>query len=295
MAQKKGLGKGLDAFFGTDKPSEGAADNQIVLFIDINKIEPNREQPRKHFEESALNDLAASIVEFGIIQPLIVKDEKTYYSIIAGERRWRAARIAQLEKVPVIVKDYSEIEILEAALIENIQRADLNPVEEAVTYKRLADEYRLTQDQIAQKVGKSRSAIANSLRLLGLDKRVQNFIIENKLSVGHARALLAILDADAQFELAEKVIDDGLSVREIESIVRAAMNLAPEESLPEKPAKKTTKDPLYKSIESDLKTILGTKVNLKNGKNRGKIEIEYYSDEELDRLMLLFKNISRWR
>jgi ParB family chromosome partitioning protein len=266
-----------------------------ILEIDINKIEPNRDQPRKYFDEDSLSDLASSIAEFGIIQPLIVKDEMTYYSIIAGERRWRAARLAKLEKVPVIIKNYSEIEILEAALIENIQRADLNPIEEAVTYRRLADEYHLTQDQIAQKVGKNRTTVTNSLRLLALDKRVQNFIIEGKISMGHARALLPITNNDAQFELAERIIEDGLNVREIESIVRTILNPQDDshskELSPDPPSKSAADNHLYKSIESDLKTILGTKVNIKNNKNRGKIEIEYYTDDELDRLLMMFKKI----
>ncbi len=286
---KKGLGKGLDVFFDKGAPETVVDDNSSILMVDINKVEPNREQPRKYFDEEALNELSNSLKEFGIIQPIIVKKEDGYYSIIAGERRWRAARMARLAEIPVIVKEYTDLEILEVALIENVQRSDLNPIEQAVCYKRLQDEYNLTQDEIARKVSKDRSTIANSLRLLNLDKRVQNFIIENRLTTGHCRALLSISDLDLQFELAEKIIEENLSVRSVEALVKSILN--PEPKAEKKKESKPQDSHLYKSIENDLKSIFGTKVTIRNGKNKGKIEIEYFSNEDLDRLLLLIRNI----
>jgi len=306
MALKKGLGKGLDAFFNTepdDANSQGEAGQHTaaeaatgdVIQVDINKIEPNREQPRKTFEEQPLIELADSITQFGVLQPLIVKKEDGYYSIIAGERRWRAARMAKLAKLPVIIRDYTKIETLEVALIENIQRADLNPIEEALSYKRLIEEYHLKQEEIAKKVGKNRSTITNALRLLNLDPRVQNFIVEMKLSMGHARALLAIAQGEAQFELAEKVIEEGLSVREVEGLVRDLLNPTNTEAAKKEAAdvqKKAYPHSTYVTIEKDLKSIFGTNVNIREGKNKGKIEIEYYNPQELDRLLILMRRMS---
>lgn len=288
MVQKKGLGKGLESLISSNILEE---DNQSsVLEIDINKITPNKNQPRTSFNEEALNELAESIKEVGVIQPIAVKSVDEYYEIIAGERRWRAARIAGLKTIPAIVKDMEGLKALEAALIENIQREDLNPIEEALTYCRFSEEFNLNQEEIAKKVGKSRSAVANAMRLVNLDKRVITFVREGKLSSGHGRALLAIEDNDFQFELAEKIIEEGLSVRQTEELVKLASQ--PKVEVEEK---KINHNPetarIYLSIAKDLKSILGTKVNIKNGKNKGKIEIEYYSQEELDRIIGLFKQI----
>lgn len=287
MSLKKGLGKGLGALINDSSEDFDESLNNIIE-IDINKIEPNKKQPRKTFDEKSLIELADSIKEIGIIQPIIVKKENDFYIIIAGERRWRAARIAKLKKVPVIVREYDELESLEITLIENIQREDLNPLEEAFTYKRLNEEFNLSQEDIAIKVGKSRVTITNSIRLLNLDKRVQNLLIELKLTSGHARALLAITDKDKQFEVAEKIIAEQLSVRDTELLIKKYVEgLSKPKEL--KPSNENNK--IYNNIESDLKNIFGTKVIVKNGKNKGKIEIEYYSNDELDRLVCMFKQI----
>lgn len=284
MAVKKtGLGakgRGMEALINTKLDSfEKTKEN--ILEVDINNVERNPNQPRKHFKEEALEELAQSVKLHGIIQPIVVKKEKDYYVIIAGERRWRAAKIAGLKKVPVIVKPYSESEAFEIALIENLQREDLNPVEEAESYKHLLEDFNLSQEEIASKVGKSRSAVANSLRLLNLDERVREFLIEGKISNGHGRAILAIEDKDIQFETAEKVIEEELTVRETEKLVKDILEAKPEKA---KEASKF-KTGEYKRIENTLSSLLGTKVKLKAGRNKGKIEIEYYSDDELDRLL----------
>ena len=288
MPTKKGLGKGLNSLLSSNDLE--IDDDSKVLEIDINKITPNKNQPRTVFNENSLNELADSIKEVGILQPIAVKKKSDYYEIIAGERRWRAARLAGLKTVPAIVMDLEGLKALEAALIENIQREDLNPIEEALTYCRFHDEFNLNQEEIAKKVGKSRPAVANAMRLLNLDKRVQIFVKEWKLSNGHARALLAIDDKDLQFETAEKIIDDELTVRQTEELVKSLLEPKPEKEMP-----KIKHNPeaarAYLNIAKDLKTILGTKVNIKNGKNKGKIEIEYYSQEELDRLIGMFKQI----
>ncbi len=297
MAAKKGLGRGFNSLLSENAlEEETKTEGNGVLEIDINKISPNKNQPRSLFDENTISELAESIKNIGIIQPLTVKKiDDEYYEIIAGERRWRAARQAKLETVPVIVKDYSNLQAIEAALIENVQREDLNPLEEAITYNRLAEEFHLSQDAIASKVGKSRSTITNAIRLLKLDPRVQAFVRESKLSNGHARALLAIENGDTQFELAEEIIENDLSVRQTEELVKAA-NTPKEE---EKSIDSTIKNPeqirAYLNIAKDLKSILGTKVNIKNGKNKGKIEIEYYSDDELDRIVgLIKKTQTQW-
>lgn len=291
--QKKGLGMGLGALMSSNDLE--SAGNKIHE-IDINKINPNKNQPRTYFNDDALQELADSISEIGIIQPLIVKKNGEFYEIIAGERRWRAARMAGLRKVPVIVKDFDDLKTLEAALIENVQREDLNPMEEAFTYVRFADEFNLSQEEIAKKVGKSRSAVANSMRLVNLDPRVQVFVKEGKLSNGHGRTLLGIEDSELQFELAEKIIDDGLSVRQTEELVKATIeNL--NKPLEEKVEKEqTTVNPEVAReclrISNELKNIFGTKVNIKNNKNKGngKIEIEYSSVDDLDRIVGLIKS-----
>lgn len=296
MAVKKGglgpKGKGLDALFDSDikKTSKKSASADGVEMIDINKIEPNRLQPRKQFEEGALEELAASIKEFGVIQPIIVKEKDDYYELVAGERRWRASKIAGIRKIPAVVKKYDEKDIFAIALIENLQREDLNPMEEAAGYKKLAEDLSLNQEEIAKKVGKSRSAVANSMRLLNLDERVQNFVKEGKLSSGHARTLLAVEDKDAQFEMAEKILEDDLSVRNTENMVKMyAVRNANKDEKEEKPSKFNTQ--YFGDIEDKLKNILGTKVKLKNKANKGKIEIEFYSDDDLDRLMSLINKI----
>ncbi|MDR1210264.1 MAG: ParB/RepB/Spo0J family partition protein [Clostridiales bacterium] len=290
---KKGLGKGLDAYFGGAESDERAvSETPGVLEIDINKIEPNRSQPRDNFDERSLNELADSIREFGLIQPIIVRNEDGYYSIVAGERRWRAARIARLSTIPCIVRDYDELATLEAALIENIQRADLNPIEEARTYKRLSDEYGLTQEEISKKVGKSRSAVANAQRLLALDSRVQTFLTEGRISAGHARAILALESGGEQFEAAERVIEDGLNARDTEALIKELIeiktDIPPEDKPPKKPDERSV---LYKSIERDLNSIFGTRVNIRNGKNKGRIEIEFFNDDDLDRLLMMMRTI----
>lgn len=287
---KKGLGRGLSALISTEE--EIVSGSGGVMEIDINKIEPNRNQPRKRFEESALEELAASIRQFGIIQPLIVKEEDGFYSIIAGERRWRAARIAKLAEVPAIVRDYNDMDSLQIALIENLQRKDLNPIEEAICYKRLVDEFFFSQDDVSTKIGRSRSTVSYSLSLLNLDPRVQNLMAEDRLTAGHGRVLLAVKDGEKQFGLAERIIDSELSVRESERLIKAYVESLKDEDDDEVPFSKTPKRAYtYQNVETELKSILGTKVSIRDGKNKGKIEIEYYSPDELDRLLRMFKMI----
>ncbi len=294
--KKKGLGTkglGINALIHTeleDMKVSHSRKEEAVLELDLDLIEPNRKQPRKYFDETALEELAASLKTYGMIQPVVVKKSGDYYELIAGERRWRAAKIAGLQKIPVVMKEWEEGEAFEAALVENLQREDLNPMEEAESYQRLQEEFSLNQEQIAEKVGKSRSAITNSLRLLQLDSRVRNFVVENKLTGGHARSLLPISDGDIQFELAEHIIEEGLSVRAVEGLVKQHLQKA--EKAAEKPEKQTKPDEtLYRAIEDDLKSIFSTKVKLKPAgkRNKGKIEIEYYSDEDLERLLALLK------
>lgn len=290
MVQKKGLGMGLNSLLGANDIKSNDNSNK-VLELDINKITPNKNQPRNTFNDISLQELADSIKEVGVIQPITVKKVGEFYEIVAGERRWRASRIAGIKTIPAIVKDFDDLKSLEAALIENIQREDLNPIDEALTYSRFHEEFNLNQEEIAKKVGKSRPAVANAMRLLNLDKRVQTFVKECKLSNGHARALLGISDDnELQFELAEKCIEEELSVRQAEELVKFHTDIS---NKPEKPSIKHNPEiaRAYLALAKDLKNILGTKVNIKNGKNKGKIEIEYYSQDELDRLVGLFKQI----
>lgn len=294
----KGLGKGLDALIPeessrktTVKPQKEVVVEKVVkkeeVMVKISDIEPNREQPRKNFDEDSLLELAESIKQFGVIQPLIVQKKGDYYEIIAGERRWRAAKLAGLKEVPVIVKKYTEQEIVEISLIENIQRENLNPIEEAQAYKRLLTEFNLKQDEVAERVSKSRTAVTNSMRLLKLDEKVQQMVIDDMISSGHARALLAIEDKELQATLAVRIFDEKLSVREVERLVR---NLQVKE--PEKKKEQKNNSFIYKDIEEKIKSILGTKVNvIHKDNNKGKIEIEYYSNEELERLMELFETL----
>ena len=295
MAVKKsGLGprgKGLEALFESSKKEVNKKSTQhtdgTVVLLDINKIEPNRNQPRKQFQEESLEELAESIKNYGVIQPVVVKQNDDYYELIAGERRWRASKIAGLKEIPAIVKKYDDDKLFEIALAENLQREDLNPMEEAAGYSKLSTDFNLSQDEIAKRVGKSRSAVANAMRLLNLDSRVQELVKNGKLSSGHARSILPIENGDEQFELAEKIIDEELSVRETESLVKRLLEKKPEAA--EKKSKFNTEG--YNKLEENLRDILGTKVKLKSGKNKGAIEIEYYSDEDLDRIMTLMNKI----
>ncbi len=304
-ARKSGLGKGLDSLIPMGMELEGiqksapkkaetpkteeqelkAEESQV--FLKISQIEPNRDQPRKQFDEDALTELADSIKQYGVLQPLIVQKKGEYYEIIAGERRWRAAKLARLKEVPVIIKDYTPQEIMEISLIENIQREDLNPIEEASAYQRLIDEFHLKHEEIAERVAKSRSAITNSMRLLKLDKRVQMMLVEGEISGGHARTLLALEDQELQFTAAERIIEHKLSVRETEKLVKDL--LKPKKSGKEQNVPDEATALIYKNLEEKIRGILGTKVSInRKDENRGKIEIEYYSMDELERLMDLF-------
>jgi len=289
----RGLGKGLDSLIpnavGESKIKKEESMNQNKseeavkpeTLVKITMVEPNREQPRKNFDEDALMELADSIKQFGLLQPILVQDRKDHYEIIAGERRWRAAKLAGLKEVPVIIKNLSEQEIVEISLIENIQRENLNPIEEAQAYKRLLNEFNLKQDEVAERVSKSRTAVTNSMRLLKLCDEVQQMVINEMITTGHARALLAIEDAEQQYSIAQKIFDEKLSVREVEKLVK---NL----NKPEKPKKEENKalEVIYNDIEEKLKESLSTKVAISSkGNGAGKIEIEFYSHDDLDRLV----------
>lgn len=290
---KKGLGKGLDSLIPkideeelkiVNKNNNNKKNSNGIIEIKLTEIEPNRSQPRKAFNEDALIELSDSIKQYGVIQPLVVQKKGEYYEIIAGERRWRAAKLAGIKKVPVIIKDYSEQEVVEIALIENIQREDLNPIEEAMAYKRLLTEYNLKQDQVAERVSKSRTAVTNSMRLLKLSDEVQQMVIEDLISSGHARALLAIEDKNLQLQIATKIMDEKLSVRETEKLVKSI--LKPKKVKEEEVVKNSF---VYEDIENKIKDIVGTKVKINHKNNgKGKIEIEYYSDTDLERLLDLF-------
>lgn len=291
----KGLGKGLDSMIPPKRTARAQAQDSAAnknanksgeVILKINDVEPNKNQPRRTFNEDSLIELSESIKQHGIVQPLVVAKQKDYYEIIAGERRWRAAKIAGLKEVPVIIKDYSPQEIMEVALIENIQREDLNPIEEAKAYKNLIDEYNLKQDQVAEKVSKSRTAVTNALRLLKLDDRVQEMLINENISSGHARALLGLDDAEKQYNIATQIFDEKLSVRETEKLVKQINR--PEQ--PPKPKKELKNDFVYRDIEEKLKEKIGTKVKInRKTEDKGKIEIEYYSPEELEKILAYFK------
>ena len=320
--RKNGLGRGLDAFFPdrtsvvkeparktitktvkTEKKSDVAekqtnptvakkqtADSKTgAMIVKISSVEPNMDQPRKQFDEDALMELSESIKQYGVLHPLLVSDKKDYYEIIAGERRWRAAKLAGLTEIPVIVKEFSEQELVEISLIENIQREDLNPVEEAMAYKRLIDEFHLKQDEIAERVGKSRTAVTNAMRLLKLSEKVQQMLIDEMITAGHARAILSIADKEKQESIAMKVFDEKLSVGKTEALVKRMLE-------PPKTAKKSkfssAEDAIYESLEEKMKSIMGTRVQIHRKKNdKGKIEIEYYSKDELERIIDLFESI----
>ena len=299
VAKKSGLGKGLDALIpaGNKRTVEKKNSEPVIIekvvekkgveTLKITEVEPNREQPRKNFNEDALLELADSIKQYGVIQPLIVQKKADHYEIIAGERRWRAAKIAGIKEIPVIIKDYSDQQVMEISLIENIQREDLNPIEEAMAYKNLMEEFHLKQDEIAEKVSKSRTTVTNSMRLLKLDKRVQQMMIDDMISAGHARTLITIEDPDAQYNIATKIFDEKLSVRETEKLVKLLQK-------PEVKKEKIEKvnSFIYKDIEEKMKAILGTKVTVDHkSNNKGKISIEYYSNEELERILYLLESI----
>ena len=319
--RKNGLGRGLDALFPekksavkesvkkatvktenktvvpektTDDTTEESNRSTIghkktAMIVKISSVEPNVNQPRKQFDEDALLELSESIKQYGVLQPLLVSDKKDYYEIIAGERRWRAAKLAGLKEIPVIVKEFSEQELVEISLIENIQREDLNPVEEAMAYKRLIDEFHLKQDEIAERVGKSRTAVTDAMRLLKLSEKVQQMLIDEMITAGHARAILSIADKEKQESIAMKIFDEKLSVRETEALVKRMLE-------PPKTAKKSkfssAEDAIYESLEEKMKSIMGTRVQIHRKKNdKGKIEIEYYSKDELERIIDLFESI----
>ena len=315
--RKNGLGRGLDALFPDKKTAseenevkftakvekktepavkvknvkertETPRQKKVPMMVKISMVEPNQNQPRKQFDEDALLELSESVKQYGILQPLLVSEKKDYYEIIAGERRWRAAKLAGLKEVPVIVKEFSEQELVEISLIENIQREDLNAVEEAMAYKRLMDEFHLKQDEIADRVGKSRTAVTNSMRLLKLSAKVQQMLIDEMITAGHARAILAVSDMEKQESLAMRVFDEKLSVRETEKLVKAV--LAPPKE--KKSHSYSAEDAAYENLEEKMKSIMGTKVLIHRKKNdKGKIEIEYYSRDELERIIDLFESI----
>ena len=297
MARKSGLGKGLDSLIPEtikssqpekEKIVEKIVEKPIELKVKISKVGPNKDQPRKQFEEDALMELADSIRQFGIIQPLIVQEKNGFYEIIAGERRWRAAKLAGLKEVPVIVKEYTDLEVVEISLIENIQRESLNPIEEAIAYKRLLEEFNLKQDEVAERVSKSRTTVTNSMRLLKLDERVQQMVIDDMLTTGHARALLGIEDPELQVTTAARVFDEKLSVREIEKIVKDI-----QKGKTEKKKEKVVQDFIYTDLEEKMKAAVGSKVSIhQKAKGNGKIEIEYYSEEDLERIIDIILNTS---
>lgn len=272
-----------------EKVVEKVVEKPAEIMVKVDEIEPNQMQPRKNFNEDALHELAESIKQVGVIQPLILQKEDSYYRIIAGERRWRAARIAGLTEIPAIIKEYTPLEVIEIALIENIQREDLNPIEEAQAFQRLIQEFGLKQDEAAEKVAKSRTAITNSLRLLKLDERVQQMIIDGMISSGHGRTLLGLSDKDMQYEIAMKIFDNSMSVRDTERLVKSLTSQKPETQNTQKAIDSQL---AYKNIEEKIKSIMGTKVSIKSkANNKGKIEIEYYSIDDFERIVDLLESL----
>lgn len=312
MAKRTGLGKGLGAIFG-DEVMESAAEEQEAkhqaksksaqepekkekendigkeLMVKVTAIEPNREQPRKDFNEEAMEELAESMKVYGVLQPLLVQKKGDYYEIIAGERRWRAAKLAGLKEVPVVIREYTKQQTMEIALIENVQREDLNPIEEAKAYQRLIQEFELKQEEIAARVGKNRVTITNSMRLLKLDERVQDLLIQNQITGGHARALLSVEDGQLQYELAGKIIAENLSVRETEKLVKS---LSKKKNPKEKKVEDESLTLIFRDLEERMKSAMGTKVSInRKDKNKGRVEIEYYSESELERIVELIESI----
>ena len=305
--KKMGLGRGLNTLIpkapivdeedveqvkkkvSRSSKSKKKAEPEKELTLPIDKIEPNPDQPRNQFDEDTLQELSDSIKQYGMLQPILVTPKDDFYEIIAGERRWRAAKLAGLNEVPVMIRKYNENEVVEIALIENIQRDNLNPIEEAMAYKRLIDEFNLKQDEIAERVSKSRTAVTNSLRLLKLDARVQQMMVDEMISAGHARALLAISDAEKQYSVAMRIFDEKLSVRETEKLVKTILNPSKKR---ENAVSDSAEDAIYESLEEKMKNITGTRVFIHRKKNnKGKIEIEYYSRDDLDRIIDLFESI----
>lgn len=313
MAPKRGLGRGLSNLIPTDDVAEASVGapvkkttgaektevrevvKQVEQTLNINLIEPNKKQPRKNFNEDALDELADSIKQFGIIEPLVVTKRKGYYELIAGERRWRAARKAGLKEVPVVIKEYTEQEIVEIALIENLQREDLNPIEEALAYERLIKEFKLKQDEVAERVSKSRTTITNSLRLLKLSKKVQQMLIDDMLTTGHVRVLISIENAELQYNTALYIFDKKLSVRETEAYVKKLLNSKKkEDSVENNTDDKNDISFLYKELEERIKNTLGNKATIKaKNRNSGKVEIEYYSEDDLERITRLLCSKSK--
>ena len=307
-ARRGGLGKGLDSLISPghsakaeakekpvkpevkvgEKGVEKVVEKPVEMKLKISEIEPNREQPRKSFDEDGLIELSESIKQFGVLQPILVQKKDDYYEIIAGERRWRAAKLAGIKEVPVIIKDFTEQEVVEISLIENIQRESLNPIEEAHAYKRLMEEFHLRQDEIAERVSKSRTAVTNSMRLLKLDDRVQQMVVDEMLTTGHVRTLLALENKELQYNTAMKIFDEKLSVRETERLVKEILN----PKVKKEKKVNLEEEAIYEGLEEKIKSIIGTKVSIHRGaKHKGKIEIEYYSQEELERIMDLFESI----
>ena len=307
---KKGLGKGLGAIFGEDvvkenkeetekkakakaeaKAAEEMDEKGRILMLKLDLVQPNKEQPRKTFDEEKINELAESIKNYGVLQPLLVQKNDSFYEIIAGERRWRAAKAAGLKEVPAVLKEYSKQEAMEISLIENVQRADLNPIEEALGYKQLIDEFGLTQEEIAVRVAKSRTVITNTMRLLKLDEQIQNMLVQGVITSGHARALLSLEDTQMQLKAAKEILDKKLSVRETERLVKRLQKEASGEKKEEK-KKDETLALIYQDLEDRMKSVMGTKVSIHNkDKNKGRIEIEYYSEAELERIVKMIESI----
>lgn len=313
MAKRTGLGKGLGAIFG-DEVMESAAEEQEIknhqkqeaaeaktkkeeknselgkeMFLKITSIEPNRSQPRVDFREESLLELAESMKEYGVLQPLLVQKKGDFYEIIAGERRWRAAKLAGLKEVPVVIREYTKQQSMEIALIENVQREDLNPIEEAKAYQRLMQEFSLKQEEIAARVAKNRVTITNSMRLLKLDERVQEMLIHNQITGGHARALLSVDDQELQFQLAGKIVAESLSVREVEKLVKS---LSKKKDPKEKAEEDVGISLIFRELEDRMKSAMGTKVSInRKDKNKGRVEIEYYSEVELERIVELIESI----
>ena len=307
---KKGLGKGLGAIFGEDvvkenkeetekkakakaeaKAAEEMDEKGRILMLKLDLVQPNKEQPRKTFDEEKTNELAESIKNYGVLQPLLVQKNDSFYEIIAGERRWRAAKAAGLKEVPAVLKEYSKQEAMEISLIENVQRADLNPIEEALGYRQLIDEFGLTQEEIAVRVAKSRTAITNTMRLLKLDEQIQNMLVQGVITSGHARALLSLEDTQMQLKAAKEILDKKLSVRETERLVKRLQKETSGEKKEEK-KKDETLALIYQDLEDRMKSVMGTKVSIHNkDKNKGRIEIEYYSEAELERIVEMIESI----
>ncbi|WP_459479754.1 ParB/RepB/Spo0J family partition protein [Clostridium saccharoperbutylacetonicum] len=282
MAKKFTLGKGLSALIPEE--SENDLEKNAKNLISINKIKSDDKQPRKSFDSEKIAELAESIKTHGIIQPLILRKHiNDQYIIVAGERRWRAAKMAGLSEIPAVIMELSDKDILEVSLIENIQRQDLNPIEEALAYKKLLDDFEITQEELSKRIGKSRVAITNTIRLTNLDDKVQQYIIEGIITEGHGRAILSLADKEKQYEIAQRVIDEKLSVRELERLIKKINEENQKNKLTEEVNEEL--NPYYKDIKNQLQNFFGTKVNISNKKNKGKIEIEYYSEEDLQRIL----------